>query len=330
VDTGAESTTKLFCCGIWPRCWNDSFDRGTRGLDKRLIIRIMSCFYIEFKNKEETLTLKFEAYTHSTAKKWYQELINQLQRNSNIKENNRLYHFPNETWSLENIILELKKRADIINQYKFYIPEAGNIDISINQNLLNILHKYFEEMRGGILNPGEYYVTAPQEIKQAIEDYNVLIHRTENKLNTVRPRIVLTFCDKFRNALTDDDYDNFSLDVKFGEVYVNYCEVGKPLWDVFKDNDHIVGEQNIRPLNWYSADMLIYFTDGSYRRRIAEFWRWWDNNATVLSKLGFVKHDKKLAIGHIPVAKLITDMDKDKVINKIAKFDEIHRVYISN
>jgi hypothetical protein len=290
----------------------------------------MTHFYIEFKNQEETLTLKFETHSHATAKKWYQELVEQLQRNSNLKENNRLYHFPNNTWSLENIVSELKNRADIINAYEFYIPEADQIDVAIDQTLLNILHKYFEEMRGGILSPGEYYTNAPWDVKQAIEDYNVLIHRTEDKLNAVqaRPRMVLTFHERQRYELIDEDYDNFSLDIQFGEVYVNYCEVGKPLWDVFKDRDQVVGDQNIRPLKWYSADMMVYFMDATYRRKIEDFWKWWDDNNEFLSNLGFIKHDKKLSLGHIPVAKLVTTMTRNEVIESIAKFNEINKVYI--
>ncbi len=287
-------------------------------------------FYVEFKNNIDELTLEFETYDTPIAQKWAEELKALVLRNPNLKENNRLYQFPDQ-WKLEDIVAELKDRADKINNYKFYIPET--IDLSINQELLNQLHKYFEEMRGGILNPGEYYLSAPDDIKVAIEDYNVLIHRTEDTLNAAvrginRPRIVITFQDRKRYELEEEDYDHFSLDIKFGEVYINYCEVGKPLWDVFKDNDKVVGDQNIRPLKWYSADMLIYFFNGGYRNRIDSFWSWWDNNQAQLSSLGFTKNDKKLSIGHIPVAKLITDFPNQTVIKMISKFDKINRVYI--
>lgn len=286
-------------------------------------------FYVEFKNSTDELALEFETYNTPIAKKWSDELKAQLIRNSTLKEDDRLYQFPNQ-WNIEKIVSELKDRADKINNYKFYIPET--IDNSINQDLLNQLHKYFEEMRGGILSPGEYYLNAPEDIKRAIEDYNILIHRTEDALNAAargihRPRIVITFQDRRRYELEDQDYDHFSLDIKFGEVYINYCEVGKPLWDVFKDNDTVVGDQNIRPLKWYSSDMMIYFFNGGYRNRINNFWSWWDNNQSQLSSLGFVKNDKKLAIGHIPVARIVTTMSDQECINAISKFDKIHRVY---
>jgi hypothetical protein len=287
-------------------------------------------FYVEFKNDQHELTLEFETYETPIAKKWAAELESQLIRNSTLKENNRLYQFSNQN-SLTDIVQELKNRADKINSYQFYIPDT--IDDSINQDTLNQLHKYFEEMRGGILSPGEYYTGAPEDIKTAIEDYNVLIHKIEDKLNAdrrgiLRPRIVMTFKDRQRHELQDEDYDQFSVDIKFGEVYVNYCEVGKPLWDVFKDQDQVVGDQNIRPLKWYSADMMIYFFNGGYRNRLNEFWSWWDRNSNHLSTLGFEKYNKKLSIGHIPVAKLNTTMSPRDVINEISKFNSINRVYI--
>jgi len=288
----------------------------------------MSSFFLEFKNNDSELTLEFEIADNSTAVKWYQELQEQLQRNSRLKENNRMYHFPNETWSLENIVRELNNRINIINEYKHYVPHV--VDLSVDQELLNILHKYFEEMRGGILSPGQYYLDAPANVRQAIEDYNVLIHRTEDKLNAkqARPRMVLTFHDRIRHLLEDSDYDNFSPDINFGEVFVNYCEVGKPLWDVFKDGDKVVGDENIRPLKWYSADMHIYFVNGSLRNRMPKFWEWFDDNEEFLNNLGFFKYDKRLAIGHIPVAKLKTTMSNQEVVEAVAQFDTINRVYI--
>ena len=288
----------------------------------------MASFFIEFKNDSDELTLEFEIANNSTAAKWYQELEEQLARNSNLKENNRLYHFPNETWSLENIVNELNKRIVIINGYQQYIPMTA--DVTVDQDQLNQLHSYFEEMRGGILSPGQYYTNAPWDIKQAIEDYNVLIHRTEDKLNAkqARPRMVLTFHERVRHLLEDSDYDNFTLDINFGDVFVNYCEVGKPLWDVFKDKDHVVGDDNIRPLKWYSADMHIYFTKGGYNSRIDKFWQWFTDNEEFLNSLGFHIYDKKLAIGHIPVARIKTTMTNQDVVEAIAKFDNINRVYI--
>ena len=288
-------------------------------------------FFIEFKSDTDELTLEFETYNTPIAIKWANELTEQLIRNPNLWENNRLYQFVDSEDDLISTITELKNKAKIINDYSFYIPDIINFEIT--QEILNTLHKCFEEMRGGILSPGEYYLSAPTDVRRAIEDYNVLIHKTEDVLNAVKnhtssPRIVLTFNERQRHELEDNDYDYFNLDVNFGEVYINYCEVGKPLWDVFRDADNIVGDHNIRPLKWYSADMKICFFNNSYRSKINKFWQWFDENSSFLNELGFIKYDKKLSLGNIPVAHIITTKPKSEIISNISKFKKINRVYI--
>jgi hypothetical protein len=99
------------------------------------------------------------------------------------------------------------------------------------------------------------------------------------------------------------------------------------VWDVFKDQDEFVTDQNIRPLKWFSADMMIMFFDYSYEPQMKKFWEWWDTKGNYLSNLGLIKHDKKLAIGHIPVATLVTNLTRQEVLTQISKFDTINRVY---
>jgi hypothetical protein len=47
-------------------------------------------FFIEFKSDTEELTLEFETYNTPIAIKWANELTEQLIRNSNLWENDRL------------------------------------------------------------------------------------------------------------------------------------------------------------------------------------------------------------------------------------------------
>jgi len=42
-----------------------------------------------------------------------------------------------------------------------------------------------------------------------------------------------------------------------GTVYINYCQVGKTILDIFKDNDTIA--DGIRPQQFYSADFMVKF-----------------------------------------------------------------------
>jgi len=132
--------------------------------------------------------------------------------------------------------------------------------------------------------------------------------------------------------MIDSDYQHFTLLRKFGEVYINYCEVGKPLYDVYKDGDNVVGEDNIRPLRYYSSDFTAYFhsrSNASVQKFLNGMDKWWNLNSNYLSDLGFVKDDPKNAIGNIPVAMLINNgMTPNEIIEKICDYNTMERVEI--
>jgi hypothetical protein len=283
-------------------------------------------FFIEFKNNQDSLTLPFKLYNTDIAVKWFNCLKQIIDKNPKLKENDRLYQFPNDNWTVSTIIDKLNEKIDIINSWEQCIPMRA----SGNQETLNSLHKFFENLRGGVLATADFFVNAPANIQTAVSDFNVLIHRLEDLQKSAassKPRIVVTFEEFQRFPLDDADYNQFTLDIKFGEVYINYCEVGKPLWDVYRDRDEIVGDNNIRPLRYYSAEMQIAFCNGSYRPELPKFWSWFDSKSQFLSNLGFIKYDKHLSLGNIPVAKLETSQLDQEIINSISKFKTINRVF---
>jgi hypothetical protein len=204
------------------------------------------------------------------------------------------------------------------------------------QEQLNHLHHYFETLRGGILSSAEYWKNATDQEKVALERYNVIIHRAESFYSSSTrkqhyPRLVCRFNRSFRHDLLDEDYQHFTLLRNFGEVYINYCEVGKPLYDIYKDGDDIVGEDNIRPLRYYSAGFNTYFFDRS-QKNIDKFLqgmsKWWDQNNNYLTALGFTKDDPKNAIGNIPVAMIDTNKDQEEIIYNLCEYNKMKRVEV--
>jgi hypothetical protein len=281
-------------------------------------------FFVDFDKNGETFTLQFQVYNNPISIKWKDCLTKTLEHNPKIKETDRLYQF-NKKWNKDTIFLELNRNIDIVNSWK----ECIKLRASDNQDILNSLHKDFELMRGNYKNSGEFYLSAPLEVKKAIEDFNVTIHRLEDliKSKDPKPRVVITFEHTERHLLDDQDYDYFSLDINFGEVFINYCEIGKPIWDVYRDDDHIVGDENIRPLRYYSAEMQIAFFHGTYKNSIEKFWNWFDLRKEFLNHLGFQKYDKKLSIGHIPVARLISNLDESIILRELSECNYIKKVY---
>lgn len=292
-------------------------------------------FKINFKNdKNQIYNLDFVVYENDISKRWFDTLVKQVFRNNKIYETDRFYGFPNELWNEEKIILELNYCINKININQEVIKHKAYVGMP--QEHLNCLHHYFENLRGSILYPSNFWLNSDQTVKNALTRYNIIIHRAEDfyhnqKSKKLSPRIVCTFLNKKRYKLYDSDYKYFTLLRKFGEVYINYCEVGKPLYDVYKDRDDIVGEDNIRPLKYYSADFRVHFHEKS-KKDVEKFLTgmnvWWDDNFDYLFAKGFYKNDPANAIGNIPVAKLDTKLSECEIVNKLCDFNIMYSVDI--
>jgi len=293
-------------------------------------------FSIVFSNSsKEEFKLQYQVYGTDIATRWHRALVEQCNNNNEIAEKDRLYNFPNGVWTEERLVQELNDCIDVLNSQEEVVYHRAFVGMP--QEQLNHLHHYFENLRGGVLSPTDFWHRSNLQVRDALERYNVIIHRAENFYhNTTQekhfPRIVCRFANRKRYDMIDADYEHFTLLRKFGEVYINYCEVGKPLYDVYKDGDDVVGEDNIRPLRYYSSDFTAYFHsrgNESVRRFLDGMDEWWIQNHNYLGALGFVKDDPKNAMGNIPVAMLVNnEMTPTEIIDALCEYSTMERVEI--
>jgi hypothetical protein len=234
----------------------------------------------------------------------------------------------------------LNKQIDTVN---YYYPNLINTQVEDNpdQKTMNYLHTFFEKLRGPVGEESDWFRSANIEAQDAICRFNILIHEYEHfsfneemlSLNNhPYATIVGTYKDRPRYELTDDDYRNFTFKWKFGTVYINYCEVGKPLLDVFKDNDEVVGDNNIKPLKYYSADWQIKFgpdtLDWVYQQRYEEFKKWFNSRRNYFNQLG-IAWGPRMSLGMIPVAHLniqdsnLENLNKIEIVKKLSLFQKI-------
>jgi hypothetical protein len=154
-------------------------------------------------------------------------------------------------------------------------------------------------------------------VQDAVNKFNILIHQLESAIRTgdKYPTLVVTFKDKPRYKLTEDDMQHFTYLWGSGTVYVNYCHVGKTVLDAYTDNDSIA--EAIRPQTHYSADFMVKFGPATnpiyhwFRSLNIKFW---------LFRRQF-KFDH-LNLGMIPVADLQTVISKEQLL----KFNRVKQV----
>ena len=263
-------------------------------------------FRITLTNGTEDATLIFKVRETAIANKWFEELC----KNYSIFENDRF-----SSWHLQNnLINDINKQIDIINSYNKVIDIKASNDIT--QSDLNYLHKFFEDLRGEVVQGTEWFNNAPENIKEALEKFNILIHHLEENLRSPNhPTLVVTFKDRPRYQLTDEDIKYFTFNWRKGTVYINYCHVGKPILDVFKDNDKIAS--GVRPQTHYSADFMIKFGPST------KFYIFILKKIAINIWLRFQKFKfKNPNIGYIPVADIVGDFK----IEEYRKFNRVKKI----
>lgn len=291
---------------------------------------------------QKKLSLFFKLRNNSTSERYGKLLATVSHKENLIANPRRTYNFPNDVRNCAWISQKILECIQTINAWQPTI-EPFEPSPTLTQDHLNYLHSRFEKLRGSVKQPAEFYLSSPPEIKAALHTLNLLIHRYEDRARvetTPRPedfaRMVVTFFSKWKSELLPEDYFLFTLQTKWGCWYLDYFELGKPLIDVFHDNDHLVGDDNIRPLREMGANAMVSFSKTMSRDALKDYYRkfseWWDLNEQRLSALGFIKNDPKNAVGSIPVADLmrsrgkINGMSRKHILKLVAKYPIIHRV----
>lgn len=277
---------------------------------------------VTLENDNNYEDVVFDIFNTDIAHRWASE----INMNYRLYETDRFKGWPDNKKDLSYYVTEINKQISVINLYK---PNTITFPVTtVDQNLLNYLHKFFEDLRGTVSEGTEFYNFAPEEVKHAVDRFNVLIHECEHLLrDSDQPTIVVTFQDRPRYELKENDYKYFTFKWGFGIVYINYCEVGKPLLDVYKDQDTFVGQDNIRPLKYYSADFMIKFNDDVpedyYQTRLKSFYNWYNSQN--------FKFDKsKLSLGLIPVARLSNyqNISQSNIIKNLSVYKRVRSVCI--
>lgn len=268
--------------------------------------------------KDGSLELVFDIENTDVAQRWADE----VSKNYPLHEVTRFKGFTGKdlTYYLDNI----QSQISVVNEYA---PGTITNSVCNTQETLNYLHAFFENLRGEYSTGTPFYNLAPTKVKEAIDKFNILIHELEHYTrDSIYPELVCTYHSP-RYDLQEKDYEYFTFKWEFGCVYINYCEVGKPLLDVFKDNDSFVGSDNVRPLKYYKADFTIKFgpstSDEIYNHRLEQFNKWYSSYS--------LKFDK-LSLGMIPVAKINLEASgmftNQEIIDAIGHHQEIYSTCI--
>lgn len=187
----------------------------------------------------------------------------------------------------------------------------------IKHDIMNRLHNHFEVLQGTVENPSPYHQNAPEEIRQAIGNLNHICHEIESLILSqrkarvnpkwVRPSQITTFDHRQRYRLTDEHRQGFltnGYDREFGHVYMHWTQIGKTLFEVWRDEDapdltETVCEA-ITHLEYYSGEFDIEWAK-SITRKDKFFWHEKEQLEfeNWLLKHGYNPKDTSLSLGYL-------------------------------
>ena len=312
----------------------------------------------------------FQIYDTPLGHRWLDALKDNLEQKRILEKNFCFLGFADSKRNLNYLVAELNKSIAKINafefdpvyekihpfscddfQYSSNLPldtteEAGNkqnLGRALKHEACNLLHRYFEELQGTAWQLSGYYKQADAETKYAIRQLNNLCHEIESwvladrkkSINPewIRPSQITTFLNAPRYDLHEDDYELFKqnrYDREFGGVYLHWSQIGKTLYEVFRDEhapkltESLCSEINHQ--KYYSGEFDIEWgrtiTEKLYefkKKEMTEYRKWLNDN-------GYNWEDPKLSLGHIKIGQV----DLHRSFGEGAKFRQIYETLSNN
>jgi len=311
-----------------------------------------------------------ETYDTPLSLRWLEALKDNLIQKRVLEKNFCFLGFADSKRDLNFLCRELNKSIEQINSFDFEptyeridpfvaddfqyssslpIGKAVNGDEKstpgkrLKHEACNLLHRYFEELQGTAWQVSNFYKQADAETKYAIRQLNNICHEIESWVSAdrkkafepewMRPSQITTFLNAPRYDLHEEDFELFKqnrYDREMGGVYLHWSQVGKTLYEVFRDEhapkmtDALCSEINHQ--KYYSGEFDIEWgqtiteqTHDFKKQEMDEYRAWLKDNS-------YDWEDPKLSLGYIKIGQV----DIQRTFGSSATFKEIYDTMSKN
>jgi len=305
-----------------------------------------------------------KTYDTPLGKRWIEALKDNLKQKRILEKNFCFLGFADSKRNLSYLVKELNKSVEQINSYTFE-PEYEKIHpfavddfqysrylpigkgpmcpgLKLKHDACNLLHRYFEELQGTAWSMSAFYKQADVDTKYAIRQLNNICHEIESWVNAdrknafepewMRPSQITTFLNAPRYDLHEEDFELFKqnrYDRELGGVYLHWSQVGKTLYEVFRDEHAPVMTEalcsEINHQKYYSGEFDVEWgqtvtEEQDFKKKEMDEYRAW------LKDNGYDWEDPKLSLGYTKIGQV--DLQRTFGVN--ATFKEIYETMSKN
>ena len=312
----------------------------------------------------EDIAYHFDVYDTPLGYRFLEALDNNLDQQRILEKNFCFLGFANSKRDLNYLCRELNSNLQKINSFNFEPPyeiihpfrpddfqfssslpkgvtpigeEMSKPGLRLKHDACNILHRYFEELQGTAWQLSPLYKQADTETKYAIRQLNNLCHEIESYVLSyrksvidpewVRPSQITTFLNAPRHELHEEDFELFKqnrYDRELGGVYLHWSQVGKTLYEVFRDEGGVEMDDatcsEINHQKYYSGEFDIEWgqsiteVGSDFKKKEMDSYRSW------LQLNGYDWEDSKLSLGYIKIGQV----DIEETFGGAVGFKEIY------
>jgi len=276
--------------------------------------------------KDGDLTLKFQIRSSPVARQWAERMLDR--NNWPLDHPDRFYGFNTPDEERDRAIAMIQNCISTINKHEPIIDRP----FEYTQDCLNYLHNIFERYHG-LLDQQDtpYWYSAPQTVRKALAELNLAVHRCETVIHGSAPRFVCTWFGMPKTHRLGTELQQLHGDwrVKFGTVYLNYCEIGKTVEDLAHDNDKYISDDAFRPFDHYSADFNVAFYDRNLSDIYGSVQHYIDQHQDFFIAHNITSvYNVKAQPLRFPVAELVYAGNREELLFQIARRQWVYEIIL--
>jgi len=259
------------------------------------------------------IDISYQPFNLIHSKLWIQGIESFIKSGEKLDDYNRVYNFNDYKTELKqnvnncNLIIN-----DLNNIYQLKIP---HIETNNLQNNINYIHTYF--------------VNNQNKNDKKWSDLNSYLHGIEtierSKEKKLQGQIFYNLPNPLLFDIPKESFKFFTTRKHYGYCYANYPHIGRHLLEMFYAKDEEADDDHIIPMDRIGGGSYIWFgntTPYIYDVKCKFEIRNWFKKKKINEIVNMEWGDPRLAIGWLPVAKLITDISKEDLVG-LNKLEEI-------